>query len=99
MAEQTPVVDQSVPRVRRRGGHDEPVAPRADDRWTAPDLARARALVRASGTRVALWDVSDDGSPEPIARYLTGILRRLGYRVAARRRVQVLPKQQPGGHR
>jgi peptide/nickel transport system substrate-binding protein len=60
---------------------------RADGRWTAPDLALAVALVKASGTRgerVTVWSVSDTGSPEPAAPYLAGVLKRLGYRAAVR---------------
>jgi peptide/nickel transport system substrate-binding protein len=49
--------------------------------WSAPDLARARGLVAASGSRgarVHLW-----GLPRypAVARYVGGVLRQLGYRV------------------
>jgi peptide/nickel transport system substrate-binding protein len=55
----------------------------SDGRWHAPDLARARRLVAASGTagmRVAVWD-----SPEPQFAVNEGLatvaaLERLGYR-------------------
>jgi peptide/nickel transport system substrate-binding protein len=59
----------------------------ANGLWTAPDLARALALVKASGTRgerVTVWSVSDTGSPEPAASYLAGLLKRLGYRADVR---------------
>ena len=55
--------------------------------WSAPDLARARRLVAASGSRgarVRLW------SPPKYAvviRYAGAVLRRLGYRV----QIRVLP--------
>jgi peptide/nickel transport system substrate-binding protein len=56
--------------------------PSADGRWTAPDLARARRLVAASGTRGAAIAVLD--TPEPIFRgegqAVVAALRRLGYR-------------------
>jgi peptide/nickel transport system substrate-binding protein len=49
--------------------------------WSAPDLARARRLVAASGTRgarVRVW-----GLPKfpAVAHYAAVVLRRLGYRV------------------
>jgi YVTN family beta-propeller protein len=55
-------------------------APDATGDWKAPDLAKARALIRASGTRgqtVVVW-ASPDFRPE--VRYLVSLLRRLGYR-------------------
>ena len=61
--------------------------PRADGKWSAPDLPRARALVAASGTRgarVTIWTVSDTHPPEPEpgVTYLVALLRRLGYRAS-----------------
>jgi YVTN family beta-propeller protein len=58
--------------------------PRADGRWSGPDIRRARQLVAASGTagmRVGVWAFD-----APVAfgreggRYITSVLRRLGYR-------------------
>jgi YVTN family beta-propeller protein len=61
--------------------------PRPDGRWTAPNLALAKALVARSGTRgepVTVWSVSDTGSAEPAATYISGVLKRLGYRAHTR---------------
>jgi YVTN family beta-propeller protein len=57
--------------------------------WTAPDLARAQQLVRASGTRGDTVTVPDltFGPPLPgaaTARYLASVLDRLGYRASVR---------------
>ena len=52
--------------------------PSASGRWVAPDLARARRLVSASGTkgeRVTVW-AEDKAEGE----YVATLLRRLGYR-------------------
>jgi YVTN family beta-propeller protein len=52
--------------------------------WTAPDWTRARRLVRASGTEgapVRIWVGQDQ---EPIGRYFSSVLRRLGYRSSVR---------------
>ena len=60
--------------------------PTASGAWTAPDLAKARALVAASGTRgmrVVVWSYQ----LEPYAtemRSVAGTLRKLGYRVEFR---------------
>jgi YVTN family beta-propeller protein len=54
--------------------------------WTAPDLARARALVAASGTRgtpVEVLAYNQFGRVE-IGRYVASLLRRLGYRSSLR---------------
>jgi ABC-type transport system substrate-binding protein/DNA-binding SARP family transcriptional activator len=59
----------------------------SDREYQGPDLARARAAVRASrtyGTRVTVTDVVGDPNP-PLESYLAGVLRRLGYRVTLRR--------------
>lgn len=57
--------------------------PAAAGRWTAPNLARARRLTAASGTRgtpVTVWGWTDDPTTGPqIVRYVAGVLRRLGY--------------------
>lgn len=50
--------------------------------WSAPNLGRARALVRASGTqgmRVQVWTKSNHSIP---GIYFAGLLRRLGYRAS-----------------
>src|SRR4029079_14033930 len=56
--------------------------------WTAPDLARARHLVAASGTRagkITIWGWSDDPySPPTLDAYMASLLRNLGYRVRVR---------------
>jgi ABC-type transport system substrate-binding protein/DNA-binding SARP family transcriptional activator/streptogramin lyase len=57
--------------------------------WTAPDLARARALVAASGTRgerVRVWTKSNHAVP---GRLFAAVLRDLGYRT----RLHVLSKK------
>ena len=55
--------------------------------WSAPDLARARRLIAASGTRGARVQVWGPPKYAAVARYAGEVLRRLGYRV----RVRVLP--------
>ena len=58
------------------------VSPNAAGTWTAPDLARARRLVAASGTRgatVEFWTSTTSGF-EPVGRYFASLLRELGYR-------------------
>ena len=59
--------------------------PRPDGVWSAPDLARARQLVRASGTageQVDVWGSPDEGFvPSGVVSYFAGVLRALGYRV------------------
>ena len=58
--------------------------PRRDGAWTAPDLARARRLVAASGThgsRIAVWAASDlPYIPRRLPAYIASVLRSLGYR-------------------
>src|SRR5262249_28814434 len=52
--------------------------------WSAPNLARARALVSASGTRgmrVQVWTKSNHAVP---GTFFAGVLRRLGYRATVR---------------
>lgn len=59
--------------------------PQPDGRWRGPDLARARRLVAASGTRgerVDVWATRESGGvPDEVPRYVASLLRRLGYRV------------------
>jgi YVTN family beta-propeller protein len=55
-------------------------APDAGGEWKAPDLAKARALIRASGTRgqtVVVWSFSYF---QRESQYFVALLRRLGYR-------------------
>jgi YVTN family beta-propeller protein len=55
----------------------------ASGAWTAPDVARARGLVAASGTRgtpITVWGWTDDPVISPrVSRYAAKLLRRLGY--------------------
>ena len=54
--------------------------PRPTGEWTAPDLAKAQRLIRASGTKgqkVTMWAWSDNVKE---GRYIVSLLRRLGYR-------------------
>lgn len=54
--------------------------------WHAPDLARARALIAASGTEgdaITLWSQPNPvyiADYTPVGRYLVSLLDRLGYR-------------------
>jgi YVTN family beta-propeller protein len=53
-----------------------------EGRWTAPDLAKARALVAHSGTRgmkITVWSWADLGGLGP---YAVKLLRSLGYRAS-----------------
>jgi YVTN family beta-propeller protein len=58
--------------------------------WTAPDVARAQQLVRASGTRGDKVTVPaatfqyNTGQTPAIARYIASVLDRLGYRASVR---------------
>jgi peptide/nickel transport system substrate-binding protein len=55
-------------------------APDASGDWKAPDLTRARGLIRASGTSgqaIVVWSPSDFRGE---SQYLVALLRRLGYR-------------------
>jgi peptide/nickel transport system substrate-binding protein len=52
--------------------------------WSAPNLARAKALVSASGTRgmrVTVWTKSNHAIP---GRFFAAVLRQLGYRASMR---------------
>lgn len=55
--------------------------------WTAPDLARARALVRRSGTQGMRVDMITEGGTlfSSAAEVVADALRLLGYRVSVRR--------------
>ena len=58
--------------------------PTAARTWTGPDLARARRLVAASGTRgmkVEFWGAR---TFEPFGRYFRTVLSQLGYRASVR---------------
>ncbi len=60
------------------------VAPGSSGTWKAPDIARARALIRASGTRgdkVVVWSF-DYFHAE--SEYFVSLLRQLGYRARLR---------------
>ena len=50
--------------------------------WTAPDLAKARALVARSGTRGMKITVFSWGDLAGVGRYAVKLLRSLGYRVS-----------------
>jgi peptide/nickel transport system substrate-binding protein len=58
--------------------------------WHAPDLAKARGLIAASGTRGAAVTVWSQPNPvyipdyDPVGRYLVSLLNRLGYRAKLR---------------
>jgi peptide/nickel transport system substrate-binding protein len=56
--------------------------------WTAPDPARARRLVAASGTRgmrITVWGWTDDSYfPRATTQHVAATLRRLGYRTRIR---------------
>jgi YVTN family beta-propeller protein len=59
--------------------------PRADGRWTGPDLPRARRLVAASGTagmRVRVWGATSQSEDRVHGRYVVSVLRRLGFRAS-----------------
>ena len=63
------------------------INPDSGGSWTAPDLSKARKLVRlshTSGDRVNIWDVSDSGVAEPLVPYLARLLRSLGYKPTVR---------------
>lgn len=80
------VLPPGIPGFRRYCPYT--VSPSSSGRWIAPDLARARRLVAASGTRgdrVTVWGWLDDPSIAPaISVYTAKVLRRLGYRTRVR---------------
>ena len=53
--------------------------PNAAGTWTAPDLARARRLIAASGTRGMKVEFWVSRGFAPVGRYFRSLLRRLGY--------------------
>jgi peptide/nickel transport system substrate-binding protein len=60
------------------------IAPDASGQWKAPDLAKARALIKASGTRgepVVVWSFSYFRAE---SQYFVALLRQLGYRARLR---------------
>jgi peptide/nickel transport system substrate-binding protein len=61
--------------------------PRANGRWSGPDLATARRLVRASGTsgdEVIVWGSFEDFAVQhKVLPYVVSVLRRLGFRARA----------------
>jgi peptide/nickel transport system substrate-binding protein len=61
--------------------------PGTDGRWRAPNLARARALITASGTRgdkvTAYGRIGGGPACTTVVRYTTRLLRELGYRAQA----------------
>jgi YVTN family beta-propeller protein len=65
-----------------------PYARIAGDTASGPDIARAKRLVAASGTRgsrVTVWGWTDDAAIRPrLVNYVAGVLRELGYRVRVR---------------
>jgi YVTN family beta-propeller protein len=67
------------------------VHPHPDGAWSAPNLARARRLVRESGTLGERITVSGENDqpfvPRAVPGYIAGVLRSLGYRV----RLHLLP--------
>jgi YVTN family beta-propeller protein len=62
------------------------VSPNAAGTWVAPDMAKARALVRASGTAGAKIEVLglEGQIGRELARYFASVLRDLGYRTSVR---------------
>jgi peptide/nickel transport system substrate-binding protein len=64
------------------------VSPSRSGAWLGPDLARAKRLVAASGTRgehVTVWGWTDDPTIAPaVITYTAGVLRRLGFRTGVR---------------
>ena len=64
------------------------IDPRPNGRYTGPNLARARQLVAASGTRgehVTVWGSPDEGTvPPQLSAYIASVLRELGYRTTVR---------------
>jgi YVTN family beta-propeller protein len=67
-------------------------------RWTAPDIARARRLVAASGTRgarIRVWGATDAGNPS-VVNYIARVLRRLGYNASVRLKPDAFFHRQPG---
>jgi ABC-type transport system substrate-binding protein/DNA-binding SARP family transcriptional activator len=62
-------------------------SPTADGRWHAPDLARARRLVAASGTtgmKITVWNTPTPQANVTETRDTVTALRQLGYRASLR---------------
>jgi DNA-binding SARP family transcriptional activator/ABC-type transport system substrate-binding protein/streptogramin lyase len=58
-------------------------SPGSAGKWTAPNLAEAKRLVAASGTRGAVVRIADSSSGNLSAdHYIARVLRRLGYRAS-----------------
>ena len=78
------VADAALPGADARAARPPPVLP-----LPAHDLARARALVAASGTRgqrVDVWGTTDEPFlPRELPAYVTSVLRSLGYRAQLHR--------------
>ena len=77
------IAPPSVPGYRRFCPYT--IQPDSSGDWKAPDLAKARALIAASGTkgeRITVWTYSPLFGKE--SRYLVSLLQRLGYRAQLR---------------
>ena len=61
--------------------------PSPNGRWRGPDLQLAHRLVNESGTKgmsVTVWDTPDPAAVVREGRYVTSVLRSLGYRASLR---------------
>ena len=80
------LLPHGVPGYRRYCPYTRTPAP--GGAWKGPDLARARELVAASGTRgatVNVWGWTDDAyAPVSEVEYVARVLRALGYRTRLR---------------
>jgi YVTN family beta-propeller protein len=56
------------------------LSPNRAGSWTAPDFAKAKRLVRDSGTRGSRVRVMIPRTQKPLGRYFASLLRQLGYR-------------------
>ena len=69
-------------------GHEDycPYTKNPGTKWTAPDLAKARALVKASGTAGQKVTVisSDDEVNKAMGVYLQSVLNSIGYKASAK---------------
>ena len=55
--------------------------------WTAPDLDKARRLVRESGTtgtKVTVWELEGEFFPDELGDYFVALLERLGYEASTK---------------
>jgi peptide/nickel transport system substrate-binding protein len=88
------VLPPGIPGYRRYCPYTRNPGP--NGRWNRPDLARARRLVAASGTRgarVTLWAQKGDPTITPdVVRYAASVLRQLGYRT----RITLVPPEEIG---